>query len=425
MKCLSTSYLIVVLLIFFGFSQARAQTTFATETFGTGAATGTLANGFVGDMGAWSVSSTGANGANGNIWYVSGEECGTAVGNCGFGCPGGNNTLHISAIGGLCGVPDCGAAYDATNASNITNLRAESPTIDCTGKANIVLNFDYIAAQGDDGFWVEYSLDNGATWTTFVGGNVAESGCCCIFPGFCTNPTDPTPCSDAFSAQGYWSAMSLNFPAGADNNPNVKIAFHWSNDGNGVGTDPSVAIDNIDITNDIVLPVELVDFKGISEGSVNQLFWTTKSELNNAYFEVQHSINGVDYEQIGTVYGQGNSSVSINYYYRHITESKINYYRLKQVDYDGKYKFSNRIEIENDLSGIVLFQRENEILISGLSKYNGLISILDATGKLKLKSYPYNYTIDEVSIPTSSLNKGLYIITAEGSNGKKVFKVIL
>lgn len=254
------------------------QTVFWNETFQASAAPkGTNAHNYVGDEGTWTVENTGANGASANNWYVSGEECGNAVGTCGSACPNVDHTLHISAIGGLCFAgADCGAAYDETSILNQTNKRAMSPLIDCSGNYNLELNFEYIAAQQDDGFWVEYSTNGGGTWTTFTGGNVAESQCCCLLPGFCGGP-DPITCAHVFSGQGYWAAANLTFPNTADNNANVKIAFHWSNDGNGVGTDPSVAIDNITITHATVLGAELKSFEGSARENINTLDWSTAS----------------------------------------------------------------------------------------------------------------------------------------------------
>ncbi|MDB3907849.1 hypothetical protein N9355_10295, partial [Crocinitomicaceae bacterium] len=81
-----------------------------TEDFSAGsAARGTSAVGYPASAGgAWSQTITGAEGGSANQWYVSGEECGNAPGNCGSACSNADASLHVSAIGGLCGIPDCG-----------------------------------------------------------------------------------------------------------------------------------------------------------------------------------------------------------------------------------------------------------------------------------------------------------------------------
>ena len=408
---------------------AISQTVFGTEPFGAGSAQGTLANGFVGSLGTWTVANSGANGASANQWYVSGEECGNAVNDCGSACPGGDNSLHISALGGLCGFPDCGAAYDESGAANQTNKRAISPTIDCSGKGGIVLNFNYIAAQADDGFFVEYSLDNGGSWFTFTGGNVAASLCCpcfdaffCGFLGICCGGA-PMVCTGA--DQGYWTAVSLNFPAGADGNSTVKFAFNWSNDGNGIGTDPSVAIDDITLTHDIVLSVDLIEFKGIPEDNINRISWSTLSEINADYFDIEYSRDGLNFISIGELNANGNSTAKNDYYFLHETDTEINYYRLKNIDFDGAFSYSEIITVQNDLSGILLSRNESGYSVTGLESSDGEISIYDLSGKKVTSSILFDKHANSVELDLNFLNTGIYIIEVNSSKGVKNFKIFL
>ena len=99
-------------------------------------------------------------------------------------------------------------------------------------------------------------------------------------------------------------------------------------------------------TNTPALPIELVSFTGYNNGSVNILNWTTASELNNDYFTVERSFDGENFIPIGVVEGAGNSNTLLNYT---LTDSNPqignNYYRLKQTDYDGKYTYSQIINI--------------------------------------------------------------------------------
>lgn len=90
-----------------------------------------------------------------------------------------------------------------------------------------------------------------------------------------------------------------------------------------------------------ILPVQLASFNGKALTEGNLLEWTTASEIHNAYFEIQKSINARDFEAIGRVQGQGTSS-QISYY--QFTDRKaraeLTYYRLKQVDADGGVHYS-------------------------------------------------------------------------------------
>jgi len=90
------------------------------------------------------------------------------------------------------------------------------------------------------------------------------------------------------------------------------------------------------------LPVELMSFTTMVKGNIIQLEWTTASEIDNDYFEVERSIDGVSFEVIGRVDGSDNSTLIKEYQFfdKNPPESKSVYYRLRQVDYDGAYEFS-------------------------------------------------------------------------------------
>jgi len=96
------------------------------------------------------------------------------------------------------------------------------------------------------------------------------------------------------------------------------------------------------------LPVELLYFAGHAEGKVNMLEWTTASEINNDYFTLEHSADGIEFEHVATLNGAGNSVVTLNYKTedRHPFSGKT-FYRLKQTDYDGLFSYSDVIVIKN------------------------------------------------------------------------------
>ncbi|ARA92874.1 hypothetical protein AWN76_006655 [Rhodothermaceae bacterium RA] len=100
------------------------------------------------------------------------------------------------------------------------------------------------------------------------------------------------------------------------------------------------------------LPVELTAFEAtLHEGTV-RLSWTTASELNNAGFEVQHSVDNMTFAPLGFVEGHGTTTLRQHYDYpvsglppgRHV-------FRLKQVDYDGTFAYSPTVEVTLDLAG--------------------------------------------------------------------------
>jgi hypothetical protein len=96
-----------------------------------------------------------------------------------------------------------------------------------------------------------------------------------------------------------------------------------------------------------LLPVEFLSFTGSNIEAGNQLNWQTASEINNSGFEVQKSANGVNWELIDWVEGKGRTTDITSYeLLDRLPFSGDNYYRLKQIDYDGKYEFSEVINIK-------------------------------------------------------------------------------
>lgn len=98
----------------------------------------------------------------------------------------------------------------------------------------------------------------------------------------------------------------------------------------------------------ILLPIELISFTGRKSGENNELKWETASEENTDFFLIEKTIDGQNFEVIGTNEGAGNSNINIEYIWidNHV-QNVINYYRLKQVDYDGKFVYSDLISIDN------------------------------------------------------------------------------
>lgn len=105
----------------------------------------------------------------------------------------------------------------------------------------------------------------------------------------------------------------------------------------------------IRLTADDVVPVELTSFKAVSSRSDVILQWTTATELNNLGFEIQRKSQNSEYEAVGFLSGAGTTTESRTYFF---TDSKlangVYYYRLKQMDYDGAFTFSDEIVIEVD-----------------------------------------------------------------------------
>lgn len=99
---------------------------------------------------------------------------------------------------------------------------------------------------------------------------------------------------------------------------------------------------------DPALPVELTSFTANVIGPSALLNWQTATEVNNYGFDVERRVQNADWQKIGFVQGHGNSNSTKNYFFtdRAITSSGKYYYRLKQIDFDGQFEYSDNVEVE-------------------------------------------------------------------------------
>ncbi len=187
------------------------------------------------------------------------------------------------------------------------------------------------------------------------------------------------------------------------------------------------------------LPVELLSWEANSiNNEYVELTWSTATEINNAGFEIQRSVDGVNFETQAWVDGNGNSTVIRNYVYedREVTKGERYYYQLKQVDNDGESETFNVVSAE--------LQGKDRGLIGNLvpnpSKENGFVRV-DVTSNVEeaLNITIYNHVGARVadykeSVSTGSntlqiniddLSSGTYFINFEGSFGSEVRKLVL
>ena len=213
---------------------------FWSEDFGTGCNTGNPAAGFTTANGPWSMTDVAPPATYANQWYISAHTRNTGVGTCADDCVGGNNqTLHVGNVA----IPLLGLAAEAGSYltgfycglgfCSTTHRRVETPVIDCTGKSGITLSCIYFeggdvpgGTNGDCSIW----FYDGITWTMIDA--LAK--------------TNNAPCSGTI--YGVWTSYSISLPVSADNNPNVKLGFQWDNDDVSVGSDPSAAFDDIELS---------------------------------------------------------------------------------------------------------------------------------------------------------------------------------
>ncbi|WP_020534061.1 LamG-like jellyroll fold domain-containing protein [Lewinella cohaerens] len=179
-------------------------------------------------------------------------------------------------------------------------------------------------------------------------------------------------------------------------------------------------------TGGVALPIELLSFNAHLENDITvKLHWQTASEINNEYFTIERSINGVDWEELMKLNGAGNSTKLLNY--SAVDDSPylgMSYYRLKQIDFDGRFGYSQIRSIyiqkqEDKLIEIYPNPFRNQITIKGnlaqfeqLIVYNTLGQNVTALASQVLRNEA------GVMIDLSKLNSGVYYIKTESSINK-------
>ena len=169
---------------------------------------------------------------------------------------------------------------------------------------------------------------------------------------------------------------------------------------------------------DIVIPVELVNFKANTHNNNVALDWITASERNNAYFDIQRSANGHDWTTIGSVKGNGTTTAKNTYKFNDDTPlSSINYYRLKQVDLDGQLKFSSTVSVNLLKGGKGLSVYPNPVsdklnVVTNSLDRDGSVQIFDIKGSLIKTAQFIDNQLDINNFPI-----GLYQIRLLDSKG--------
>ncbi|MEZ5058432.1 MAG: T9SS type A sorting domain-containing protein [Saprospiraceae bacterium] len=216
---------------------------------------------------------------------------------------------------------------------------------------------------------------------------------------------------DAGSITGTFSSDNLD--------PDWSIAYNSPNPG-------EVSL------NFMVLPVELSSFT-VEEAPRNRglLSWTTETEMDNKGFEVEHSMDGLNWKTLGFVEGKGRSVQTQRYEFQDRNpEDGTNYYRLKQVDFDGKTDYSPIRSLDfgnirtNDMKVFPnpVNGREFTINLPEFEKETGVLRVFDMKGNLQLRK---EFSGIATNIKTENMNPGMYLIEVKIGGEKFSDKIIV
>lgn len=172
-----------------------------------------------------------------------------------------------------------------------------------------------------------------------------------------------------------------------------------------------------------VIPVELQEFKAISEGNTNKLDWQTAYEKNCKGFFIQRSKNTKTWDEISFIGGHGNSTIIQHYSWGDKYPLSISYYRLRQIDIDGKETFSKVVSVvRKDDEEIDLYPNptNGKVYIETTNFKLNKVKVFNSLGQLLIEKVQVYNEIDIANLPT-----GIYCIELWSENKrvqKRIFK---
>lgn len=171
-----------------------------------------------------------------------------------------------------------------------------------------------------------------------------------------------------------------------------------------------------------LLPVEFLSFEGEANSNFNTLTWVTGAEINSSHFVVERSKDGLVFDAFSQTAGAGMDLNGNTYSTKDFKPfSGLTYYRLKQVDIDGKFRYSNVISVSNtqETSFEIIAGFPNptsdEFNVQVFSPGTGRVAyqISDVRGTVLLRdSYVSTGGVNTITLPVHLLGKGVYIVRA-------------
>jgi len=180
-----------------------------------------------------------------------------------------------------------------------------------------------------------------------------------------------------------------------------------------------------------VLPLKWLGFSARLDGNNALLEWSTASEQNNDFFEVERAQNGYDFSSIGNVSGTKNTNKVNNYKFvdpKVIDLSNIVYYRVKQYDMDGNFSYSKIVSLDFSQKELLSvypnpFNDKIELQYNFVPSASPIITFTDVEGReivVQVKKYDSKIVIDELQ----SLPSGMYLLKVNYEGSLKVYKIL-
>ncbi|MEL6672505.1 MAG: hypothetical protein AAFR61_09945 [Bacteroidota bacterium] len=199
----------------------------------------------------------------------------------------------------------------------------------------------------------------------------------------------------------------------------------------GSGCSFKIQLDRLPVVNP-PLPVEIETFSGENRGYQNQLQWKTDWERNLDRFEVERSLNGIDFQPLGTQLSYGDSPDPQQYYFTdQAAPFGYAYYRLKAYDIDGTFSYSDQIQVERAEAGLEIHQvsasaerNSLRINLSAPGEEDLQMELLDLAGRrLAFQSLAAFHGAQTYTLATPGIAQGHYLLRVRQGKQVRLFRV--
>ena len=185
------------------------------------------------------------------------------------------------------------------------------------------------------------------------------------------------------------------------------------------------------LTSSSSLPVSLTEFKAKAVGNRAILTWSTASEINNQGFEIEKSLDGTQFDKLGFAKGNGNSNILLSYIFSDENFNQTAFYRLKQVDFDGKIEYSRIVQLEKTKIGTIkiypnpITNNANFTIEFAVESKDVVdVILIDISGRVVFQNKYDNTASTVINIPTQDLARGLYFVKVQNGLNVNIKKVV-
>ncbi|HMH33132.1 MAG TPA: T9SS type A sorting domain-containing protein, partial [Puia sp.] len=182
-----------------------------------------------------------------------------------------------------------------------------------------------------------------------------------------------------------------------------------------------------------VLPVTVAQFDAsLTANKTVKVSWATAEEINSDYFSVERSADGSDWQSIGKVLAKGNSSGNVDYTFIDPAPlNALNYYRLKIVDRDAKFKYSKTatVSLDGKTAALVVynnpFNDQIRIKLNSTAVDNLSLTLTDMLGRTYSQQFFHAQAGDNfINIVPTGASAGLYILNIKGKHTNQTVKLV-